>query len=459
MLVFKDNPEATKIELVSKKQVEQWLESQDNTAKTWAERCKFKGNANHFFTIPDKDNNPGRVVVGIGDKPTIESIGSLPNSLPTDDYQLENVSSEDDLYTFALGWGLGAYKFRTYKKPDEESKASRLFVGCEVESVKDEIQAMTMARDLINTPAGDLLPHNLEESARQLCKKHDVTPVVTIGEELLEAGFRTIHAVGRASVSSPRLIDFSWGDPDHVKVTLLGKGVCFDSGGLDLKTAAGMRSMKKDMGGAAIALGLSHLIMTRKLPIRLRVLVATVENAVSANAYHPGDIIRTYKGTTVEVGNTDAEGRLILCDALALAAEEEPDLMIDFTTLTGAARTAVGPEISAMFSNDDEIAKAIERAADETLDPVWRLPLYDGYRRYLKSSLADMSNIGSENSGGAITAALYLEHFVDSIPWVHFDLLASNPRSRPARPEGGEAMALRATYRYLESTYASVTGT
>lgn len=454
MLVFKENPEARSIELVSKKQVKKWLAAQNSLVKTWAERFKFKGNANHFFTIPDKESNPGRVVVGIGDKPTIESIGSLPNSLPADDYRLENVSDED-LYTYALGWGLGAYKFRKYKKPDEKSKSARLFVGNAVESVEDEIQAMTLARDLINTPAGDLLPHNMEESARKLCERHDVDPVVTTGEELLESGFRTIHAVGRASVSAPRLIDFSWGDPENPKVTLLGKGVCFDSGGLDLKSAAGMRSMKKDMGGAAIALGLSHLIMARNLPVRLRVLVATVENAVSANAYHPGDIIRTYKGTTVEVGNTDAEGRLILCDALALAAEEKPDLMIDFTTLTGAARTAVGPEISAMFSNNDEIAQAIEEAGEEVLDPIWRLPLYDGYRRFLKSSIADMSNIGSESSGGAITAALYLQHFVDKVPWVHFDLLASNPSTRPARPEGGEAMALRATYRFLESSYAA----
>ena len=452
MLVFKENPSAMPIELVAKPDVSDWLASQTDIVRNWAQRVRFKGNANHFFTLPDKDGNPGRVVAGVGEEPTIESIGSLPNTLPAEDFQLDNVN-DGDLYTYALGWGLGAYKFRQYKKSDEDSKAARLFVGSEVQSVDDEIQAMALARDLINTPAGDLLPHDMEEAVRKLCEQHAITPTVTTGEELLESGFRTIHTVGRASSSSPRLLDYSWGDPDNPKITLLGKGVCFDSGGLDLKSAAGMKTMKKDMAGAAIALGLSHLIMARNLPVRLRVLIASVENAVSANAYHPGDIIRTYKGTTVEVGNTDAEGRLILCDALALAAEEQPELMIDFTTLTGAARTAVGPEISAMFSNNDDIARAIEDAGRDTLDPIWRLPLHDSYRRYLKSSIADLNNIGSESTGGAITAALYLEHFVDQLPWVHFDLMAFNTSTRPARPEGGEGMALRATFRYLESAY------
>ena len=276
---------------------------------------------------------------------------------------------------------------------------------------------------------------------------------VVKGDELVKRGFRTIFAVGKASVFEPRLMDLRWGDSQNPKLTLLGKGVCFDSGGLDLKSAAGMRSMKKDMGGAAIAIGLAKLIMARKMPVHLRLLIPAVENAVHGNAYRPGDVIKTYKGSTVEIGNTDAEGRLILCDALALAVEEKPKLMIDFATLTGAARTAVGAEISAMFSTSDEIAMQLEEAGRTVKDYIARLPLHQGYRSSLNSPVADICNISSAAGGGAITAALFLQHFVADTPWVHFDVGAWNSRTLPARPVGGEAMGLRATFHFLESYF------
>lgn len=453
MLVFESSENATPIELVSASDIKEWRKNQSDLVLAWADRSKFKGSANHYFTVPDERGFPARVVAGIGKSVNVESIGSLSQRLPAGEYCLDDVDPAS-IYTLALGWGMGSYQFSKYKtkekKPDDKP---RLFVGPDHASINEELSSMNLARDLINTSAGDLLPDQLESAVEDVCSKFDVSLNVTRGDELLRAGFRTIHSVGRASCSDPRLLDFTWGNDDSPKVAILGKGVCFDSGGLDLKSAAGMREMKKDMAGAAITLGLAQLIMYRNLNVHLRVLIPAVENAVSSNAYHPGDVITTYKGTTVEVGNTDAEGRLILCDALALAAESQPELMIDFSTLTGAARTAVGADISAMFSNDDEVANGLLEAGNDVLDPIWRLPLYDGYRESLKKSIADLSNIGSQSMGGAITAALFLEHFVAGTPWVHFDLMGSNTSTRPAHPSGGEAMALRAVFHYLQQRY------
>lgn len=455
MLVFASPENATPIELVSKSDLDDWREKQSALVLAWADRSKFKGNANQFFTVPDESGFPQRVVAGIGNEVSVESIGSLSQRLPAGNYYLEDADS-DSVYALALGWGMGAYEFTQYKTKKSKSENDVcLYINPEYESVNEELSSMNLARDLINTSAGDLLPDQLEDAVRNVCDKFDVELNVVCGNELLEGGFRTIHSVGRASHSPPRLLSFQWGPEDAPEVAILGKGVCFDSGGLDLKSAAGMREMKKDMAGAAITLGLAQLIMYRKLNVRLHALIPAVENAVSSNAYHPGDVITTYKGTTVEVGNTDAEGRLILCDALALAAESKPELMVDFSTLTGAARTAVGSEISAMFSNDDDVANALLEAGDLTQDPIWRLPLYEGYRSSLKKSIADLSNIGSQSMGGAITAALFLEHFVDKTPWVHFDLMGSNTRTRPAHPFGGEAMALRAVFHYLNARYGT----
>lgn len=450
MLVFNHDKTATPIELVSSKELKEWCQNQSEVTLAWAERSKFKAKANQWFTVPDNDRKPGWMVAGIGKTASLRSIGALPRSLPPRDYQLVP-SNREGLEKIILGWGMGAYRYVEYRSQVKPS--AKLYVDSSYSHVQAEVDAINLGRDLINRPAQDLLPHHLEAETRKVATEYGFEIQVTTGTELLNKGFNSIHAVGRASQSEPRLIDMRWGEKDAPKVTILGKGVCFDSGGLDLKTAAGMRSMKKDMGGAATALSLAKLIAARSLPVQLRVLIPTVENAVSGNAYRPGDVIRTYKGITVDVGNTDAEGRLILCDALALAAQDKPELMVDYATLTGAARIALGTELSAMFCNNDKLARGLEKAAEDAEDPIWRMPLFQDYRELLKSPIADLSNIGSRSEGGAITAALFLERFVDSVPWVHFDIMGSNIHNRPAHPCGGEVMAMRAVYHYLANRY------
>jgi leucyl aminopeptidase len=312
------------------------------------------------------------------------------------------------------------------------------------------MEAIYLVRDLINTPAGDMGPAELAQAATKLAERHKARISVITGAALLKKNYPAIHAVGRASSRAPRLIDLRWGAKGP-RVTLVGKGVCFDSGGLDLKAAAGMRLMKKDMGGAAHALGLASMIMAARLPLRLRVLIPAVENSVSGDAFRPGDVLPTRKGLSVEIGNTDAEGRLVLCDALAEADSEDPELIVDFATLTGAARIALGAELPAMFCNDDGVAEALLAQGLAAQDPVWRLPLHAPYRRLLDSQVADINNISSGALGGAIMAALFMSEFVrPKTPWVHLDIMAWNPSSRPGRPEGGEAMGLRATYALIE---------
>ena len=309
-------------------------------------------------------------------------------------------------------------------------------------------------RDLVNTPAADMMPINLGECAQNLADRYQGEVKQIIGEELLEQNYPTIHAVGRASVHEPRLIDLTWGDNTHPKVTLVGKGVCFDSGGLDIKPAAGMRNMKKDMGGSAHVLGLAQLIMSHNLPVCLRVLIPAVENAISSNAIRPGDVITTRTGITVEIDNTDAEGRLVLCDALAEADNDKPDLIVDFATLTGAMRVALGTELPGFFSTSDQVAAGITEAGSKITDPVWRMPLYSAYRDLLKSTVADMTNCATVPFGGAITAALYLQEFVNKdTDWVHFDVMAFNIRALSGRPLGGEAFGIRAVFDYLQTKY------
>jgi leucyl aminopeptidase len=319
------------------------------------------------------------------------------------------------------------------------------------------VSAIGLARDLVNTPANDLGPEELSNVAAGLAQKHGADFRVVIGDDLLDENYPTIHAVGRAAAPhrQPRLIDLRWGEPTDPKLTLVGKGVCFDSGGLDLKPASGMKIMKKDMGGAAVALGLADAIMDAKLPVRLRLLIPAVENAVSADAFRPLDIIKTRAGLTVEIGNTDAEGRLILCDALAEAETEKPDLLLDFATLTGAARTALGPELPALFSRHDDLADTLFNAGREQQDPMWRLPLWAPYRKMLDSKIADINNASDSPFAGAITAALFLADFVSAeTRWAHFDLYAWNPSAKPGRPEGGEAMVLRAAYAAISQLFS-----
>ena len=341
-----------------------------------------------------------------------------------------------DRERIAVGWGLGAYRFDRYRERKTERERAFLCTdpGTAVRAGR-QIEAVTLVRDLINTPAGDLLPGDLHDAARSLAARFGAQVSCITGDDLVANGYPAIHAVGRASTDPPRLVDLRWGDPAAPRVTLAGKGVCFDTGGLDLKAPSGMRLMKKDMGGAAHALGLAQLAMSAELPVRLRVLVPAVENAVASNAYRPGDVLATRAGITVEVDNTDAEGRIVLCDALTEAASEEPDVIIDFATLTGAARIALGPDLPALFSNDDDLAGGLARHSEEVRDPLWRLPLHRPYDSLLKSRIADAVNCASTPHAGAITAALFLRRFVpDDVPWAHFDLMAWNSRGAPRTP-------------------------
>lgn len=454
MLVFEQPPAGTiPIDLISSSEFEQWQQECPEATKAWVKLTKFQGKANQFFYLPDANGKPSSVVAGIGNSPSKASLGLLSQKLGEGSFYLRKAPQEN-LYPLALGWGMGAYTFDKYKtKASKSDDRAILYVEPEHAKVQDEVDAVNLARDLINTGAGDLLPDELEEAIAAVCNRFSVELDVTRGEELLDRGYRTIHTVGRASVSPPRLMDFRWGDEHAPNITIMGKGVCFDSGGLDLKNAQGMREMKKDMAGSAISLGLSQLIMARDLNVRMRLMIPAVENAVSDNAYRPGDVITTYKGTTVEVGNTDAEGRLILCDALALAAEEKPEFILDFATLTGAARVALGFNLPAMFCNNDNLAEGLVASAEATSEPIWRMPLFDEYRDTLKSSVADVCNISTMGAGGAITAALFLEHFVDQIPWAHFDLMGSNTKTRPAHPAGGEGSVLRAAFHYIEERF------
>ena len=445
MLIFEDNKDAIPIELVSSEILESWRSNQNENTLGWMVRTQFEGKANQHFFVPTTSGHPERVVAGIGERPSVTSIGDLPINLPPGNYRLNDADK-----AIILGWGLGAYQFAEYK---DMRVLPRLFVGHDMPDVTAELNAIRLCRDLINTPTSDMLPHHLEGAARKVATRHDATMDVTTGDDLLVRGLNIIHAVGRASSSAPRLIDMRWGDPSAPAITLVGKGVCFDSGGLDLKSHGNMRLMKKDMGGAATVLGLADLIMSRGLPLRIRVLIPAVENAVSANAFRPGDVLHSYLGLTVEIDNTDAEGRLILCDALALAAEENPAMIIDYATLTGAARSALGTELPAMFSNSDDLAQAVIDSALSVEDPVWRMPLYSDYRMLLKSKIADIVNSANSPYGGAITAALFLERFVGEVPWLHFDIMGWNLRKRPAHPEGGEAMALRAMFEFLQRRY------
>lgn len=442
--------DAAQLLAVPKSRVAQWREAQDAQTRQWLDRSRFRGDAGAIAWLPAAADH-ARVLVVTGDEP-LYALADLPYRLPEGNYRLESALTDSSAHLALLGWGMGSYRFTRYKT--SERAPAHLFVDNDVAGVLRELDAIALVRDLINTPAGDMLPSHLAESAEKLAAEFGADCEITVGDALLTANFPTIHAVGRASTNAPRLIDLCWGDATHPSVVLVGKGVCFDSGGLDIKGAANMRYMKKDMGGAAHALGLARLIMANRLPVHLRVLVPAVENAIAGNAFRPGDIIRTRKGITVEIDNTDAEGRLVLCDALALACESKPGLIIDFATLTGAARTALGTEVPAMFANDDALARGIQDAGDTLADPLWRLPLHQPYRKQLDGKVADMVNSTGSAYGGAILAALFLEAFVTAgTPWAHFDVMAWNTSGQPGRPEGGEAMGIRAVYAHLAQRF------
>ncbi len=354
----------------------------------------------------------------------------------------------------ALAFALGSYRFTRYRKQDGKEVKLELPGNVDGEDLSRIVDGVTLARDLINTPANDLGPAELEAAARTLAARHGAEVRAVVGEDLLEQNFPLIHAVGRAAARPPRLIDLTWGEAGHPKITLIGKGVCFDSGGLDIKPESGMLNMKKDMGGAASMLALAHMVMDRGLKLRLRVLIPAVENAISGSAFRPRDVYRSRKGLSVEIGNTDAEGRLILADAIALADEDEPDLIADMATLTGAARVALGTEIPPFYTDDDALAAALAGCAKSENDPLWRMPLWRPYEALLESKVADVNNVASGNFGGSITAALFLRRFVAAAKaWLHCDIYAWNQTTKPGRPEGAECQAARALYALLVSRY------
>ena len=447
-------PGCIPITLVVESEFDTWLERQDEPSRRWLTATGFKAKPGGFSLVSGADGRLRAVVAGIRNIDDFWALGSLPAALPEGDYVLDAPFEPRQLERLTLGWALGAYQFTRYKNPKRAMARLALDPACDGKRIRDHADALGWVRDLINTPAENMMPEHLAEATQSLSQQFGASMEQIVGDDLLARNYPVIHAVGRASAHPPRLLDLRWGDPSHPKVTLLGKGVCFDSGGLDLKPSSAMRLMKKDMGGAATALGLARLVMSAALPVRLRVLVAAVDNAVSGNAFRPGDILRSRQGLTIEIHNTDAEGRLVLCDALAEAGNERPAFLFDFATLTGAARVALGTEIPALFCDDETLATGLLAAADREQDPLWRLPLHQPYREMLDSKIADLANATESSYAGAITAALFLKEFVPAgIPWAHFDLMAWNLKTQPGRPEGGEAMGMRTVFAWLEQRY------
>jgi leucyl aminopeptidase len=428
----------------------------DDAACAFAEASGFEPKPGRHLVLPDASGAIGGVLFGIepADTPAKDLFraGRLPDLLPPGTYRFAN--SPHDTRLAALAFALGCYRFTRYRKGEDKNIRLELPEGVDGADLTRILDGVTLARDLINTPANDMGPAELEEAARTLAKRHGAEIRSIVGGDLLKENFPLIHAVGRAADGAPRLIDMSWGDPKHPKVTLVGKGVCFDSGGLDIKPDSAMLIMKKDMGGAANVLALAHMVMDRGLKLRLRVLIPAVENAISGSAFRPLDIYRSRKGLTVEVGNTDAEGRLILADALALADEDAPELLIDMGTLTGAARVALGPELPPFYTDDEKLAGDVARHAAAENDPLWRLPLWRPYDAMLDSKTADLNNVSSGSFAGSITCALFLNRFVEAArAWLHFDIYAWTPSAKPGRPEGGECQAARAVYALLKERY------
>ena len=439
--------EAVPVTVVTQESCEEWQAGQSAREKKWLKVNRFTGAPGKTCLIPAADGSLSKVVLGISDPLEIWDTAGLARSLPDGIYRLEGVRGKDASTRAALGWALGGYRFDAYRKPTLLKTSLRWPKACDKAHVTRAMEATFLIRNLINTPADDMGPSELEKTVRTLARQHGAKIRVVRGEQLLAKNFPAIHAIGRASDDAPRLLDMTWGRPRDPKVTLVGKGVCFDTGGLDIKPAVGMKLMKKDMAGAAHVLGVAALLMDAKVRVRLRVLIPAVENSIAGNAIRPLDVITSRSGKTIEIGHTDAEGRVIMADALSEAAREKPRLIVDFATLTGAARIALGTELPALFSNDDLLAERILRAGTEEQDPVWRLPLWSGYRRLIAGKTADITNAPDTGFGGAITAALFLQEFVEpSVSWAHIDLMAWNAVARPGRPEGGEAMGLRAVY-------------
>lgn len=442
---------------VSAKHYAPWLKLQSAQARRWLTANRFEAKPGTWCLLPDGNGNIAGVACGTGETLDIWSIAHLTTALPPGIYRLEGKYTAATATRLALGWALAAYRFTRYKKKNSQTAATLIAPkGCDMTYVRSMASAIGWARDLINTPANDMHPKALAAEAAGWAGKHKARVSVIKGEALLKANYPMVYAVGKASSVPPHLVDIRFARRGAPKVTLVGKGVCFDSGGLDIKSAGNMKLMKKDMAGAAIMLALARVIIDTKLPVQLRLILPMVENAVGGNAMRPLDIIPTRKGLHVEIGNTDAEGRLILCDALTEADGEKPDLLIDCATLTGAARVALGTEVPAFFTPDDTLANEIMTLSQAEADPLWRLPLWKDYKKELDTPAADLNNAPDSAYGGAITAALYLQEFVSKTPsWLHVDMMAWNLSARPGRPKGGEAMAVRALYALIKERYGT----
>ena len=437
--------------------VEGWLADRPVAVAQWVRANQFAGERHRVLMLPGSDGRAEGALVGLGNLNDLKAVNlwhaaPLAERLPPGHWRVATPLPGEAATQFALGWLTGAYRFSRYRSAPTTGHSMLVAPqGADIGYARAAAGAMARARDLVNTPANDLGPAELAGAATELAHLHGARIDVIEGDALA-AGYPMIHAVGQASARSPRLIDLSWGEPAAPRVTLVGKGVCFDSGGLDIKPSAGMLLMKKDMGGAACVLALADLLMQTKAPVRLRVLIPAVENAVGGSAYRPGDVLRSRKGLTVEVGNTDAEGRLVLADALTAADAETPDLLIDMATLTGAARTALGPELPAAYSNDAGLLENLRGHAEREHDPLWPMPLWPGYDEDLASKVADLNNVAAHAFAGSIMAALFLRRFVTASPrWLHLDIYAWNARERPGRPIGAEAQGVRALYRFIRA--------
>lgn len=445
---------AVALHLVDKKGFDSWLKAQPARVRQAVLAQGFKGEGYQLAILPGEQSE-WSAALGVANVGELSPwcLAKAAESLPEGKYRLQDRAPGPA----ALGWLLAQYRFERYKKAEGKAGPRVLLTSepARIEEIARLAEAVNLVRDLVNVPAGDLGPAELEAAVREVAAECGAEVAVTSGEALDE-GYPMIAAVGRAATPDrpPRLIELEWGDRRHPRIALIGKGVCFDSGGLDIKQAAWMRIMKKDMGGAAHALALARLVMKSRLPVRLHLLIPAVENSVSGDAFRPGDVLRSRKGLTVEVDNTDAEGRLILGDALAKAAEGEPELILDFATLTGAARTALGPDLPALFANDDALADALLAGGEAAADPVWRLPLWAPYEEMLSSDIADISNSSDSPMAGAVTAALFLKKFVpEGLPWAHFDTYAWRGSAKPGRPKGGDAFGLRAAWAALSARY------
>ena len=450
-LLARPHPDQRPLHVLTPAILEPWLERAPEALAELVRAQGFAAKRGEAMLLP-RSGRPPLALMGAGDAANAFALGDAATLLPEGDYALHFAPAAIDRQQLALAWLMGAYAFTRYA-PRPRGPARIHIHAADREAAMRTMQAIALARDLINTPAEDLNTEALEDAVQALGRRFGATVTSIAGEDLLTQNFPLIHAVGRASVHQPRLVELVWGEEDAPRIAIIGKGIVFDTGGLDIKAAQYMRLMKKDMGGAANAMALAHMIMAAGLKVRLHLVLPIADNAISGNAYRPGDVLRSRKGLSVEVDNTDAEGRLVLADALARAAEENPDLMIDFATLTGAARVALGPELAPFYTADEALAAELQQAGAQCADPLWRMPLWDGYEALLDSPVADICHTASSPMAGSVTAALFLRRFAGEAPWLHFDIYAWVQKPRPAHPQGGDVQGVRAVFAVLERRY------